>query len=98
MNCRMGELRNKEVINIRNGVKIGYVSDIEINTNDATLSAIIIYGRMRWFGLLGRENDIVIGWDKIQMMGGDAVLVDFEEPEEVKKKNAVLQFLEKIKF
>lgn len=98
MNCRMGDLRNKEVINVKDGTKIGFVSDVEINTRDARLSAIVIYGRLRFFGLLGRENDIVIPWSKINLMGDDTVLVEYEEPKSSKKKGAVGSFLEKISF
>ena len=62
MNCRIVDLRNKEVINIKNGARLGYVSDVEVDTCDARLVAIIIYGRARFFGLLGREDDCVIDW------------------------------------
>ena len=43
MNCRIVDLRNKEVINIKNGARLGYVSDVEVDTCDARLVAIIIY-------------------------------------------------------
>lgn len=98
MNCRMGDLRSKEVINVKDGTRIGYVCDIEIDTRDARLSAIIIYGRMRWFGLLGREDDIVIPWPQISLMGDDAILVEYEAPRESKKKSALSSFWEKISF
>ncbi|WP_242964873.1 YlmC/YmxH family sporulation protein [Scatolibacter rhodanostii] len=98
MNCRMGELRNKEVVNVKDGIKIGYISDIEIDTKTARLSAIIIYGRLRWLGLLGREDDVVIPWSQITLIGSDAVLVEYEEPREYKKHSVISEFLDKISF
>ena len=66
MNCRMADMRNKEVINIKDGTRLGCVCDVEIDTSCAKVYAIVIYGRLRLFGLLGREDDIVIKWDDIE--------------------------------
>lgn len=98
MNCRMGDLRNKEVINVRNGVRIGFISDIEMDTNSARLTAVVIYGRNRGFGLLSREDDIVIPWQDITLIGDDTVLVKYESFAKDKKKGAIGSFLDKICF
>ena len=37
MNCRIGELRNKEVVNMKDGGRLGFVSDVELDTAAATL-------------------------------------------------------------
>ena len=76
MNCRIVDLRNKEVINIKNGARLGYVSDVEVDTCDARLVAIVIYGRARLFGLLGREDDCIIDWGDIEVIGEDSILVN----------------------
>ena len=76
MNCRIVDLRNKEVINIKNGARLGYVSDVEVDTCDARLVAIIIYGRARFFGLLGREDDCVIDWCDIEVIGEESIIVN----------------------
>ena len=44
MNCSFFELRRKEVINRANGCRIGFVDDLEIDTECARLKALIIYG------------------------------------------------------
>lgn len=75
--CRFQELRRKEVINQRNGYRIGFVDDLEINTQSADLCALIIFGRSRFFGLFGREDDCVIPWQNIKLIGEDTILVDF---------------------
>ena len=40
-----------------------------------TPKAIVIRGRYRLFGLLGREEDTVIPWEDIQVIGEDTILV-----------------------
>lgn len=80
MFCRMGDLRNKYVINVRNGSKLGYVSDAEIDTAAATVTAIVIRGRLRFFGLLGREEDTIIRWQDIEVIGEDTILVNYTLP------------------
>ena len=65
----------KQFINVKTGVRLGCVSDVEIDTKDAKLLAIVIYGRLRWCGLLGREDDIIIKWDDIEIIGEDTILV-----------------------
>ena len=67
MNCRIVDLRNKEVINIKNGARLGYVSDVEVDTCDARLVAIVIYGR---------EGDCIIDWGDIEVIGEDSILVN----------------------
>lgn len=96
MKCRMGDLRNKEVINVKDGGRIGFVSDIEVDTRTAQLTAVVVYGRLRLFGLLGREPDIVIPWKDISLIGNDTMLVSYERPEEQKKSGALAKFFDKL--
>lgn len=96
MNCRMGEMRDKEVINIKNGDRIGFISDIELNPDDARLTAIIVYGKSKLFGIFGRDNDFIIPWRDIKLIGDDTVLVDYEEPRYMNKKPEKESFLDKI--
>ena len=56
--CSITELRNKEVINAKSGCRVGFVSDVEINTCDGRLVSIIVWGKCRCFGLFGREDDM----------------------------------------
>lgn len=75
MSCRIGDLRNKQVVCIKNGCVLGFISDVEINTSTGNLEAIVIFGRPRFLGLLGREDDIVIPWSEIDVIGQETVLV-----------------------
>lgn len=79
--CSITELRNKEVINAKSGCRIGFVSDVEINTCDGKLVSIIVWGKCRCFGLFGKDDDIRICWNDIQVIGDDTILVCADIPE-----------------
>lgn len=76
--CRIEELCRKDVINIKDGCRLGYICDVEIDANEGRVIALVIYGKAKFFGLFGREEDIVIPWNCIQTLGEDTVLVCIE--------------------
>ena len=87
MICRIIDMRHKEVINIKDGTRVGCVCDIEIDTTDARVIAIVIYGRLRCFGLFGREDDIIIKWEDIKVIGDDTILVCYNNFCRTKKRS-----------
>lgn len=78
MVCRLEELRDKNVINIKSGANLGCVDDVVIDTCSAEVISLVIYGRCRFFGLFGREDDVVVSWENISVIGDDAILVCFD--------------------
>ncbi len=75
MICSLEDLRRKEVIDITNGERLGYIDDAEMNLETSEIKALMIYGRQRLFGLLGREADVVIPCSDIKVVGSDVILV-----------------------
>ena len=75
MVCRVGDFRCKDVVCAGDGTCLGSVNDVELDLQSARLTAVVIYGRPRLFGLLGREEDLVIPWERIQLIGEDIILV-----------------------
>lgn len=82
---RVCELRQKEVINIRDGQRMGYVADIEFDETTGCICQIIVPGPGKFCGLLGRDIDYTIGWKCIHHIGHDVILVDVHIPETRKK-------------
>ncbi len=82
MHCRANELRSKDVVNIKNGTRIGYVSDFEIDVMSARVVSLVIYGPYRFFGLFGRGKDKIIRWSDIKIIGEDTILVSCDFPQE----------------
>lgn len=76
MICRLCDLKYKDVINIHDGRRLGCVCDLDIDTSNACVVALVIYGRPRFFGLFGREEDIVIKWCNVKSIGDDIIIVD----------------------
>ncbi len=86
MLCTLAELRNKEIINIKNGARMGFVDDVEFDTADSAVKSFIIYGRARFFGLLGREDDIILTCEDIEIIGTDTVLISVDETKLMKRR------------
>lgn len=79
MICSFSGLRSKEVVDLRTGLKIGFVDDIEIDPSGGKILSLIIYGKSRAFGLMGRDDDIIIKCSDIELIGEDTILVDLEQ-------------------
>ena len=73
---KTSELKQKEVINISDGRRLGLVSDMEINMETGNLEAIVIPAGGKFLGFFSKENDIVISWSSIKKIGIDVILVD----------------------
>lgn len=82
--CKIFDMGYKEVINLEDGMRLGYISDAEIDLESGKILHFIIFGKKRLFGILGREEDINIKWDEIEKVGEDIVLVR-KESHEIKK-------------
>ncbi|WP_352418489.1 YlmC/YmxH family sporulation protein [Proteiniborus sp.] len=70
------DLREKEVINVKDGTRIGYISDLDVNLEKGIVEAIVLPGPGRILGLFGKNQDYVIKWQNIIRIGSDVILVD----------------------
>ncbi|MDO4419695.1 MAG: YlmC/YmxH family sporulation protein [Ruminococcus sp.] len=75
MISRVAELRRKEVIDSLSGSRVGFIDDIEIDTLTAGVRSVVVFGRPRFFGLLGKSEDVIIPWSDITLIGEDTVLI-----------------------
>ena len=80
METRIAELRYKEVISVTDGSRFGYVGDMEVDLESGQVRALVVPGRLRFFGLLGREKDHVFPWSSVRRFGEDIILVEGEGP------------------
>lgn len=81
MQCRISELRDKQVICAQNGMALGPVCDVEVDTCSGQICSLVIFGRCRGLGIFGREDDIIIPWCEIKVIGPDTVLVGMQPPQ-----------------
>lgn len=75
MTERIAELKDRQVVSVSDGTVLGMVGDIELDTESGKLTAIVIYGKQKAFGILGREDDLVIPWSEIEVIGSETILV-----------------------
>ncbi|MDR0818652.1 MAG: YlmC/YmxH family sporulation protein [Oscillospiraceae bacterium] len=79
MECKIADMRCKEVINICDGMRMGFVDDVLFNIIDGRMIALIVPGPAKLFGLFGREDDYVIPWERIMRIGDDIIIVEIKE-------------------
>lgn len=77
-NTTFSELRRKEVINICDGERLGCICDLELDDCTGNISALIVPGPPRLWGLLKGNEELVIPYCRIQKIGGDVILVNAE--------------------
>ncbi len=75
---RIQDLFRKEVINLRTGERLGFVSDVEVDVCNGCLVAIVVPEKGHGFTLFGKCEEIVIPWREIQRIGEDLILVNID--------------------
>lgn len=75
---KLSEMKEKEVININNGEKIGFIYDFEIDIESGDITDIVLPSMGKILGLFGKSNDLVIPWENMMKIGTDTILVDLE--------------------
>lgn len=83
------DLRQKEIINILDGRRLGFVSDIEVNLEKGRIDALIVPGPGKFLSFFGKDNDLIIPWHEIKKIGMDVILVELKDvilPAELEEK------------
>ena len=70
------DFKHKEVINIKDGKRLGYVQDVCADLETGTITHIIVPGSSKIINIFAGNNDIVIPWQKIKCIGEDLILVE----------------------
>lgn len=78
MTERVRELQKKEVINLSNGKRLGFVYDAEINLQTGILESLIVPCRNSIFRFFFKYEELIIDFDKIKKIGDDIILVELE--------------------
>ena len=70
------DFKHKEVINIKDGRRLGYVQDVCADLETGMITDIIVPGGNKVINIFSQANDITIPWSKICCIGEDLILVD----------------------
>ena len=76
MGMRVTDLSCKEVVCIRDGARLGFVSDVEVEVPEGQICAILVPGPGSILGLGPCRHRFCIPWHCIRKIGPDIVLVD----------------------
>ncbi len=72
------ELRQKDIINIRDGRKLGRPTDVVFGEH-ACIEAILIPAPVGFLGMFKTDKECLsVNWSNVIRIGDDVILVDFE--------------------
>lgn len=78
MNNQKGlDFKRKEVINIKDGKRLGFVQDVTADLKTGTIKEIIVPGNTKIFNFFSTGNELTIPWTAITAIGDDVILVDY---------------------
>lgn len=77
MNNKGLDFKHKEVVNIVDGKRLGFVQDVTANLETGIITSIIVPGNTKLFNIFS-SNDIVIPWENIKCIGDDIILVEVQ--------------------
>ena len=86
MQTRIADLKYKEIVSVADGSRLGYVGDMEVDMDNGQVRALVVPGRLRMFGLLGREEDSYIPWSSVRRFGEDIILIEGETAARVRRR------------
>lgn len=76
---KTSELRDKDVIDVNTGKKLGNMIDIEVNLEEGKVEGFILPGESKGFRLFSKDVDIYIPWKSVKKIGADVILVSIDE-------------------
>ncbi len=76
---KVSEVKMKEVINISNGERLGYIYDFELDLEKGTIIAMVLPGNGKSLSFFSKSYDVLIHWEDIVRIGTDIILVNFKE-------------------
>ena len=75
---RFTRLKCKEVVNVCDGARLGFVCALELDVCTGQGVSLVVPGAGKCFGLLGAPEEFVIPWACIRRIGDDIILVEGE--------------------
>ena len=69
------DLRQKEVVNLQNGARMGKIIDLIVDSNGKNVLGVVVPGVRRFFRA---SEDIFVPWCNISKIGNDVILVSMD--------------------
>ena len=82
MPMTLAELKQKEVIDLSDGKRLGRVMDLEFCLKDSRITALVVPADTSLLqSLRGEKCGLVIPWEDVYRIGDDVVLVTIRQKE-----------------
>lgn len=75
---RIYDMKQKEVINGPDGIRLGFISDIEVDMKEGKIIKVFVPGPTKILGMFGSQKEYSIPWNAITKIGEDIILVDID--------------------
>lgn len=86
-------MRDKQVLNIADGALVGYVDDLEFDTEQGKILNLTVRCKVRGFSVFSKEEELIVRWEDIAVIGEDSVLIKYEpmpKPRQKKRRPAAV--------
>jgi YlmC/YmxH family sporulation protein len=75
----LSELRQMEVIDIYEGRRLGFISDIIFDDDFKRIEYLVITPQSSVFSIFRKKEEVVIKWSHIKVIGIDILLIDTDD-------------------
>ena len=72
MEISFAELKEKEIVNVCDGKKLGHITDIVFDNENGIVKGIVVPGERKLFK---RNDDVFIPLEKLKRIGDDVILI-----------------------
>lgn len=79
MKSRITEISCKEVINVCDGTRYGFVNDVEVDCSCGRIVNLIVHCKDGISSIFSKGKDVIIPWEAIKRIGDDIILVEYAE-------------------
>lgn len=73
---RLSDLQDKDIINVKDGKKIGSIIDVLISMNGEMISFVVDSGK--FFSKFSSHGEIEVKWSDVKKIGDDVILVSVD--------------------
>ena len=75
---KASDFKCREVINLSDGERMGFVCDLEIDSSSGQIHSLIVPSKDK-FGIFLKSGRVSIPWNAIERIGDDIILVNYQK-------------------
>lgn len=91
MYAKISDLREREIVNVIDGKRLGPIKDIDIDITTGKITALILPAPGRFWGFLRRNDEFVVPWDNVIRIGIDVILVEAKDFTDLPRKEKIIK-------